>query len=88
MPDISYGRLYNRAFQGSSDFPRNGARPGVAPNALRGAISDFEMSLFVGAHEATHLLGNMDEVKADWYGIYVVLEYRKDGGKRCAKMKG
>lgn len=84
MPGTSYGRLYNRAFQAISDFPRNGARNGAVPNSIRGAISDFEMSLFTGAHEASHLHGNLNEAEADWYGIHAVLNYRSDGGTKCA----
>lgn len=82
-PGTAYGRLYNRAFQASTNFPRQGSRPNATPNSLSGSISTFEMSLFVSAHEASHLLGNLNENEADWYGINAVLNYRSDGGAKC-----
>lgn len=82
-PGTAYGRLYNRAFQASANFPRQGSRPNATSNSLSGSISEFEMSLFAGAHEASHLLGNLDENEADWYGINAVLSYRGDGGAKC-----
>ena len=83
-PGTAYGRLYNRAFQSSTDFPRTGSRPDAPSNSLSGAISAFEMSLFTSAHEASHLLGNSNnEDEADWYGINAVLKYRSDGGAKC-----
>lgn len=82
-PGTSYGRLYRGAFEGRSNFQRTGTRPGASQNSLSGSISSFEMSLFVGGHEASHLRGNLDESVADWYGIQAVRNYRNDGGAKC-----
>ncbi|WP_374350606.1 hypothetical protein [Thermomonas sp.] len=83
-PGSNYGRIYRLAFQASSDFSRNGTLPDAPSNSIKGSVSAFEMSLFVSAHEASHLLGNEhDEAKADWYGIDAVLKYRRDNGKKC-----
>ncbi|WP_449446770.1 hypothetical protein [Thermomonas brevis] len=81
---FSYGRMYNVAFQANSSFSANGSRPGAPSNSIRGSMSAFEMSIFIGVHEASHLLGNRDEKEADWYGIDAVLKYRSDGGRLCA----
>ena len=86
-------RLYNEAFQGRPHFERNGTPPrntSLLANSLNGAISDFEMSLFAGAHELAHLSGIAndgsieEESYADWFGIFAVLKYREDGGSKCA----
>lgn len=86
-------RLYNAAFQGRQHFERTGKPPpstSLPPNSLNGPISDFEMSLFAGAHELAHLsgVGNNggaeEESKADWFGIFAVLAHRADGGSKCA----
>lgn len=84
-PGSAYGRLYNRAFQVSNNFQRDGTRPGASSNSLSGNLTAFETSLFAAGHEASHLNGNPDrEAEADWYGIDAVLRYRSDGGAKCA----
>lgn len=76
--------MYNIAFQARSDFVAIGNLDGAPPNRITGPISAFEMSLFIGGHEAGHLRKKMSEKNADWYGIDAVLKYRVDKGKKCS----
>jgi hypothetical protein len=82
----AWGWLYNASYQAHSNFPRTGTAPDItkSANSLSGAISAFEMSLFDAGHESGHLFfANLDEKKADWYGIDAVLRYRGDKGAKC-----
>jgi len=84
-PGTAYGRLYNAAFTGSSNYNVSGTRAGYSSNSLSGALSDFEKSLYVAAHESSHLRGNAgNESLANWHGIQAVQAYRRDGGAKCA----
>ncbi len=83
-PRTAYGRMYKVAFEGGN-YRYDGERNGVS-NRLSGYLNDFEKSIFVSMHEASHLKGNeKDEVLANWYGIDAVLKFRADGGKKCPK---
>lgn len=54
-PGFAYARLYNAAFQATTLPMIVGTRYGVPSNSLFGAMSEFEMSLLVAGHEASHL---------------------------------
>lgn len=80
-----YGKMYSEAFQHRSSYDKDGVRVGFPSNSISGPISGFERSIFVAAHEISHLLGNYsNEELANWYGIDALQKYREEGGKKCS----
>lgn len=67
-------------------MPYTGNGPPFSNPLDTSTLGDFELGLFVGAHEAAHQNGidSTKEGEANWYGEKAVENCRKDGnGNKC-----